>query len=72
MRVRACVCVCVCVCVKALRIVSVDKMLCLSSIKISLDRSVEIRIQCSINIYGSLDKEMSESEPWRGNAGAEK
>ena len=66
------VCVSVCLCVNALRIVSVDKMLCLSSIKISLDRSVEIRIQCSINIYGSLDKEMSESEPWRGNAGAEK
>ena len=57
---------------KALRTVSVDKMLCLSSIKISLDRSVEIRIECSINIYGSLDKEMSESEPWRGNNGAEK
>ena len=37
-------CVCVCVCVKALRLVSVDKMLCLNSIKISLDRSVEIRM----------------------------
>ena len=69
-----CVCVRACVraCVNALRIVSVDKMLCFSSIKRLLDRSVEIRIRCSINIYGSLDKEMSESDPWRGNDGAEK
>jgi len=69
-----CVCVRACVraCMNALRIVSVDKMLCFSSIKRLLDRSVEIRIRCSINIYGSLDKEMSESDPWRGNDGAEK
>ena len=75
-----CVCVCVCACVRAcvracvntLRIVSVDKMLCFSSIKISLNRSVEITIHCSIKIDGSLDKEMSESEPWRGNDGAKK
>ena len=67
-----CVRACVRACVNALRIVSVDKMLCFSSIKRLLDRSVEIRIRCSINIYGSLDEKMSDSEAWSGNEGAKK